>query len=80
IARLMQTTQTTRVELTGRVKDLAQVGFVAQSLESETVQATRAATGMVALIESLREQIAARARAGLMKDNPPPKLPRPRVS
>lgn len=78
ITELMRATQMPRVELTERVKDLAQLGFVAQSLESEMVLATRAAAGIVALIESLRDQIAERARAGLMKDNPPPKIQRPR--
>ncbi|MBI5301035.1 MAG: hypothetical protein HY868_02780 [Chloroflexi bacterium] len=72
IAALMRATNLARVELTERVKELAQTGFVAQDLETETVQATRAAAGIVAWIESLRAQIAARAQAGLTKDNPVP--------
>ncbi len=74
IAALMHATHLARVELTERVKDLAQAGFVAQDLETETVQATRAAVGMVAWVESLREQLAARLRAGLTKDNPAPMI------
>lgn len=77
-AQLMQTTRLARVELTERVKDLAQAGFVAQEMESETVQATPAAEGVVAFIESLRAQIAKRARAGLTKDNLPPIFHRPK--
>ncbi|MBI4786391.1 MAG: hypothetical protein HY782_05025 [Chloroflexi bacterium] len=77
IAQLMAVTGLSRVELTERVKDLAQVGFIAQTLETDAVQGTRAAEGMVAWIEALREQIAERARAGLTKDNPPPKFHRP---
>ena len=76
IAQLMAATKLTRLELTERVKDLAQVGFIAQALDTDAVQGTRAAAGMVAWIESLREQIAERARAGLTKDNPPPKFQR----
>ena len=76
IAQLMAATKLTRLELTERVKDLAQVGFIAQALDTDAVQGTRAAAGMVAWIESLREQIAERARAGLTKDNPPPKFHR----
>lgn len=79
IAELMHTTNLTRVDLTERIKDLAQSGFVAQALESEIVQGTLAATGLVALVESLREQIAERTRAGLMKDNPAPKFHRPKI-
>ncbi len=77
IAELMRLTNASRVDLTERIKDLAQSGFVAQALDTDTVQGTRAASGMVAWIESLREQMAARVRAGLTKDNPPPKLHRP---
>ena len=76
IAQLMAATNLTRVELTERVKDLAQVGFITQALDTDAVQGTRAVAGMVAWIETLREQIAERARAGLTKDNPPPKFHR----
>ncbi|MGE5263417.1 MAG: hypothetical protein ACM3S0_08560 [Acidobacteriota bacterium] len=77
IAQLMQATNLTRVDLTERIKDLAQVGFVAQALDMDSVQGTRAAEGMIAWIESLQARIAERARAGLTKDNPPPKAHRP---
>ncbi len=72
IAQLMQATGMTRVELTERVKDLAQVGLVAQALDSDAVSGTRATEGLVAWVEALREQMAAHVRAGLTKDNPPP--------
>ena len=77
IPQLMQATNMARVELTERIKDLAQVGFVVQALDMDSVQGTLAAKGMVAWMESLREQIGERARAGLTKDNPPPKAHRP---
>ncbi len=80
IAQLMQATRLTRVDLTERVKQLAAVGLLVQSLESDAVQGTRAADGMLAWVEALVEQIAAHARAGLMRDNPPPRFHRPTLS
>lgn len=77
IGRLMAITHLTRVDLSERVKDLAQVGFVVQALETDGVQATAAGQGIVRWLESLVEPIAARARAGLAKDNPPPVFHRP---
>jgi hypothetical protein len=77
IAELMRLTHASRVDLTERIKDLAQSGFVAQALESDGVQGTRAAAGLVAWVESLRERMAERVRAGLTKDNPPPRVHRP---
>ncbi len=74
VADLMRVTNETRIDLTERIKDLAQVGFVAQALESDVVQTTHAAVGIVAWIEALREQMTERVRAGLTKDNPPPKF------
>ncbi len=80
IAQLMETTSLTRVDLTERVKELAAMGLVAQSLESDAVQGTRATDGMLAWFDSLGEQIATRARAGLTRDNPPPRFHRPTLS
>ena len=77
IAQHMQATNLTRVELTERVKDLAQVGFVVQALDMDSVQVSQAAEGWTAWVESIQGQIAARARAGLTKDNPPPRVHRP---
>jgi hypothetical protein len=79
IAQLMQATGMARVELTERVKDLAQVGLVAQALDSDSVQGTRAAEGLVAWIEALREQMVEHIRAGLTKDNPPPRFETHRI-
>ncbi len=79
IAQLMQATGTTRVELTERVKDLAQAGFVAQVLDMDSVQATPAAKGFVAWVESLGEQMADHVRAGLTRDNPPPRFEKQRI-
>lgn len=79
IAQLMQATGMARVELTERVKELAAVGLVAQALDSDSVQGTRAAEGLVAWVEALREQMVGHLRAGLTKDNPPPKLHRPEL-
>lgn len=77
IAELMRVTNATRVDVVERIRGLAQAGFVAPALESDTVQGTRAAAGFVAWVESLRQQMAERVRAGLTKDNPPPKIHRP---
>ncbi len=77
VAELMRITGASRVDLTERIKDLAQSGFVAQALDSDAVQGTRAAVGLVAWVEALREQMAERVRAGLTKDNPPPRVHRP---
>ncbi len=74
IAQLMQATGMTRVELTERVKDLAEVGLVAQALDSDSVHGTRAAEGFVSWVEALRAQMGERIRAGLTKDNPPPRF------
>lgn len=76
IAQLMQVTGLPRVDVTERVKDLAQVGYVAQAFETDSVQPTPAAQSIVAWLQAQQEQIAQRARAGLMKDNPAPKLHR----
>ncbi len=80
IAQLMQATRLTRVDLWERVKELAGAGLVVQSLESDAVQGTRAADGLLAWVEALGEQIAAHARAGLARDNPPPRFHRPTLS
>jgi hypothetical protein len=79
VAELMRLTNATRIDVTARLNELAQVGFVMQSVESDSVQGTRASKGMVDMIESLRAQIADRLRAGLTKDNPPPKFHRPQL-
>ncbi|MCL4393956.1 MAG: winged helix DNA-binding protein [Chloroflexi bacterium] len=77
LSELMRVTNTTRVDLSERVKDLAQMGLVTQALDADAVSGTHAAVGIVAWIESLQEQMAEHARAGLAKDNPPPRLHRP---
>jgi hypothetical protein len=80
IAELTRLTNATRVDVVERVRDLAQSGFVTPALESDTVKGTRAAMGFVAWTESLRDQMADHVRAGLTKDNPPPKFHRPHLS
>lgn len=77
LAQLIETTRLTRVDLTERLKDLAQVGLIAQAFEMDSAQLTRAGEGMLAWVDAVRERIAERARAGLTKDNPPPRLHRP---
>ncbi len=67
VAQVMEQTRMARVELAERVKDLAQVGLVAQDLETESVQATRAGAGVIALMEELSAGVLARLREGRMK-------------
>ncbi len=80
VTQLMEATALGRVDLTERIKELAAVGLVAQALDADTVQGTRAGEGMVAWVESLGEQLAGQIRAGVTKDNPPPKPHLPRFT
>lgn len=79
MGQLMQATGMMRVELTERVKDLAQVGLVAQALDSDSVQNMRAAEGLVAWIQTLSEQMVEHIHAGLTKDNPPARFDTHRI-
>ncbi len=76
ISQLMQTAGVTRVELTERIKDLAQIGLLSQAMETSDVQNTSAGDAIVAWIESLNAGVANHMRDGLMKDNPTPKMHR----